>query len=87
MQRQSNSGAHRSPSDGRSVALLNDKLLETSEVEMVSRLVQLEGRLFLLEQQLFEYQRHLHLHFKIGTCDMDDPARPAVTEFPGRQSP
>jgi hypothetical protein len=81
---------HRSPSECRSVASLNDvrlQLLETSEVEMASRLARLEGWLIRLQQQLVEYQRHLRLQFKIGTWDMDDPARPAVTEFPGRHSP
>ena len=90
MQPQSNVGEHRSPSEYRSVASLNDvrlQLLETAEAEMASRLARLEGWLFVLQQQLLEYQRHLRLHFKIGTSDMDDPAWPAVTEFPGRHSP
>jgi len=90
MQPQSNVGEHRSTSEYRSVASLNDvrlQLLETAEVEMASRLARLEGWLCLLQQQLFEYQRHLRLQFKIGTCDMDDATRAAVTESPGRHSP
>ena len=77
VQLQSILSGHGSPGECRTVALLNDKPLEAAEVDMVAQFAQLERRLFLLQQQLFEYQRHLRLRFKLSTCDM--PSSPERT--------